>query len=193
MRCTLKVRRGVRCTLKVRRGVRSTPKVRRGVRCTGEQRASTVAHKRKGKGRLSNLYRTELHTHKKYRKSRARVTIEKLHFNLRTQIVRRCHKRYVESGSTGRRQGSGRPTLRTSALLQTIKDIMQADDEATAVQIRSYFSAAARPEAAVTQHDFTCWTRTELDVPRVLFVRQTKRNALNGLVLTFMTIFVRDR
>ena len=46
-----------------------------------------------------------------------------------TQVVRRCHKRY---------QGSGRPTLRTSVLLNAIEDIMQADDEATAIQIRSY-------------------------------------------------------
>jgi len=45
------------------------------------------------------------------------------------QVVRRCHKRY---------QGSGRPTLRTSFLLNAIEDIMQADDEATAIQIRSY-------------------------------------------------------
>ena len=53
-------------------------------------------------------------------------------------MVQRCHKRYVETSSIARRQGSGRPTLRTAALLQTIEDIMQADDEATAVQIRSY-------------------------------------------------------
>ena len=55
-----------------------------------------------------------------------------------TQIVLRCHKHYVESSSIARRQGSGRPTLRTGALLQTIEDIMQADDEATVVQICSY-------------------------------------------------------
>ena len=55
-----------------------------------------------------------------------------------TQIVQRCHKRYAETGSIARRQGSGRLTLRTAAHLQTIEDIMQADDEATAVQIRSY-------------------------------------------------------
>ena len=56
-----------------------------------------------------------------------------------TQIVRRCHKRYVEAGSIFRRQGSGRPTLHTAALLHTIEDIMQAaDDEATVVQIHSY-------------------------------------------------------
>ena len=41
-----------------------------------------------------------------------------------TQIVRSCHKCYVETGSI--------------AILQTIEDIMLADDEATAVQIRSY-------------------------------------------------------
>ena len=58
--------------------------------------------------------------------------------HITTQMVRRCHKRYVETGSVARRQGSGRPTLRTAALLQTIEDIMQADDEATAVQIRYY-------------------------------------------------------
>ena len=55
-----------------------------------------------------------------------------------TRSVRRCHKRYVETGSIARRRGSGRPTLRTAALLQTIEDIMQPDDEATAVQICSY-------------------------------------------------------
>ena len=54
------------------------------------------------------------------------------------QMVRRCHKRYVKTGSIARWQGSGRPTLRTAALLQTIEDIMQADDEATVVQIHSY-------------------------------------------------------
>ena len=55
-----------------------------------------------------------------------------------TQVVRRCHKRYLQTGSIERRKGSGRPTLRTSALLNTIEDIMHADDEATAIQIRSY-------------------------------------------------------
>ena len=55
-----------------------------------------------------------------------------------TQTVRHCHKCYVETGSIARQQESGRPTLRTAALLQTIEDIMQADDKATAVQIRSY-------------------------------------------------------
>ena len=55
-----------------------------------------------------------------------------------TQIVQRCHKHYVETGSIAKRQESGRLTLRNSAVLQTIEDIMQADDKATAVQIRSY-------------------------------------------------------
>ena len=83
-----------------------------------------------------------------------------------TQIVRRCRKRYVETGRIERRQGSGRPTLRTAALLQTIEDIMQADNEATVVQIRSRLTAV-KPEAAITQHNFACPTRTGLDVPRV--------------------------
>ena len=52
-----------------------------------------------------------------------------------TQIVQCCHKCYVE---TERRQESGRPTLRTAVLLQTIEDIMQANDEVIAVQICSY-------------------------------------------------------
>ena len=55
-----------------------------------------------------------------------------------TQIVRRCHKHYVETGSIVRRQGSLKLTLRTDALLQTIENTVQADNEATAVQIRSY-------------------------------------------------------
>jgi len=61
------------------------------------------------------------------------------------QVVRRCHKRYLETGSVDRRKGSGRPTLRTGALLKTIEEVMQADNEATAVQIRSY----------LLQHDHT--------------------------------------
>ena len=59
--------------------------------------------------------------------------------HITTQIVQRCHKRYVKTGSIARRQGSGRLTLRTAALLPTTEDIiMQADYEATAVQIYSY-------------------------------------------------------
>ena len=58
--------------------------------------------------------------------------------HITTQIVQCCYKRYVETCSITRRQGSGRPTLRTGALLQAIEDIMQADDETTTVQIRSY-------------------------------------------------------
>ena len=45
--------------------------------------------------------------------------------------------RYVESRSIARRQGSGTLTLCTGALLQTIDNIIQADDEATAVHIHS--------------------------------------------------------
>ena len=59
--------------------------------------------------------------------------------HITTQIVQRCHKRYVKTGSIARRQGSGRLTLRTAALLPTTEDIiMQADYKATAVQIYSY-------------------------------------------------------
>ena len=39
-----------------------------------------------------------------------------------TQVVRRCHKRYLQTGSIERQKGSGRPTLHTSALLNTIED-----------------------------------------------------------------------
>ena len=56
------------------------------------------------------------------------VTMQVVHF----------HKHYLETGSFDRRKGSGRPTLHTGALLKTIEEIMQADDEATAVQICSY-------------------------------------------------------
>ena len=83
-----------------------------------------------------------------------------------TQMVRRCHKCYVETGSIARQQGSGRPTLRTAALLQTIEDIMQADDKATAVQIRYYLLQRSQ-RLSITQHDFACPTRTGLDVLRV--------------------------
>ena len=64
------------------------------------------------------------------------------------QVVRPCHKRYLETGSVDRRKGSGRPTLRTGALLKTIEEVMQADDEATAVQIRSY----------LLRHDHRLWS-----------------------------------
>ena len=93
------------------------------------------------------------------------------------------NKRYVESGSIARRQGSGRPTLCTGALLQTIEDIMQADDETTAVQtVRSYL--LQRGQRLLSLSTILHAGRTEGLI---------KRNALNGLVLTFMTIFVRDR
>ena len=80
-----------------------------------------------------------------------------------TQIVRRCYKHYVETGSIARRQGSGRQTLRTGALFQTIEDIMQADDKTTAVQIRSYLLQRGQRLLSLS----TILTRTGLDVPRV--------------------------
>ena len=109
-----------------------------------------------------------------------------------TQIVWRCHKRYVEiGGSIARREGSGRPTLRTAALLQTIEDIMQADDETTAAQIRSYCSEArgCYHSARFCVHDVNWAGRTEGQCTANLFARQTQRSVLKGLVLTFMTIF----
>ena len=54
------------------------------------------------------------------------------------QVLEHCHKWYYQTGSIERRKGSGRPTLCTSALLNTIEDIMQVDDEATAIQICFY-------------------------------------------------------
>ena len=109
-----------------------------------------------------------------------------------TQIVRRCHKRYVETGSSiARRQGSGRPTLCTAALLQTIEDITQADDETTAAQIRSYCSEArgCYHSARFCMADANWAGRTEGQCTANLFARQSKRSVLNGLVLTFMTMF----
>ena len=112
-------------------------------------------------------------------------------FHVTTQIVRRCHKRYVETGSILRRQGSGRPTLHTPALLQTIEDIMQAADEATVVQIRSYLLQRSQRLLSlrrfwVPDMDWAGCTKGQRTVN--LFARQTKRSILNGLVLTFMTI-----
>ena len=60
------------------------------------------------------------------------------------QVVRCCHKCYLETGSFDRQKGSGRPTLHTGALLKTIEEIMQADDEATAVQIIMFLLASYR-------------------------------------------------
>ena len=99
--------------------------------------------------------------------------------------------RYVESRSIARRQGSGTPTLCTGALLQTIDNIIQADDEATAVHTHS---ACCRETRSCYYSAWFCvpdanWARrTEGQRTANSFVRQTKRNTLNGLVLTFMTI-----
>ncbi len=55
------------------------------------------------------------------------------------QTVRRFYKRYCNSGSIARRTGSGRPTLLTADRLELIEEMMQQDDETTAVQIRLLF------------------------------------------------------
>ena len=106
--------------------------------------------------------------------------------------MRRCYKRYVETGSIARRQGSGKPILRTGALFQTIEDIMQADDETTAVQIRSYLLQRGQRLLSLSTilraRRELGWRYRGSAYTANLFARQTKRNALNGLVLTFMTI-----
>ena len=100
------------------------------------------------------------------------------------------HKRYVKTGSIARQQGSGRPTLRTAALLQTIEDIMQADNEATAVQICSYLLQRSQRLLSLSTilraRRELGWTYQRSAYSQL--IRQAKRSVLNGLVLTFMTI-----
>ena len=105
-----------------------------------------------------------------------------------TQVVRRCHKRYLQTGSIERRKGSERPTLRNSALLNTIEDVMQADDEATAVQIRSYL---LRHGHGLLSLSTILRGRLELGwtyrgSAYCQLIRQAN-NDLNGLELTFRT------
>ena len=96
--------------------------------------------------------------------------------------------------SVARRQESGRPTLHT-ALLQTIEDIMQADDEAIAVQIRSYLlqrSQGWHHSAQFCTPDANWAERSYRGSAYCQLIRQAnkenKRSFVNGLVLTFMTI-----
>ncbi len=56
------------------------------------------------------------------------------------QTVRRLYKRYCKTGSTTRRKGSGRPTLLSAYVLQTIEGMMQDDDETTAAQLHLYLT-----------------------------------------------------
>ena len=76
--------------------------------------------------------------------------------------------------------------LCTVALLKTIKEIMQAYDEATAVQIRSLLRHDHRLLSLSTilrgRHELG-WTYRTAN----WFAKQTKRNGSNGLVLIFTT------
>ena len=99
-----------------------------------------------------------------------------VHFT--TQMVRRCHKHYVETGSIARRQGSGRPTLHTATLLQTIEDVMQADDESNTVQIHSdLLQRSQRLLSLSTILRARCelgWTYRGSPYTANLFARQTR-------------------
>lgn len=55
-----------------------------------------------------------------------------------TQTVRRVYVLFRETGNFERRSGSGRPTLLKTSVLNTIEQIMQGNDETTAVQIQAY-------------------------------------------------------
>ena len=46
--------------------------------------------------------------------------------------VSKLIQKYVETGSVGRRPGSGRPTKITPAILMIVEDHMQRDNETTA-------------------------------------------------------------
>ena len=68
---------------------------------------------------------------------------------------------------------------------------MQADDKATAVQMRSYLLQRGQRLLSLSRILHArreLAGRTEGQRTANFFVRQTKRNALIGLVLTFMTI-----
>ena len=54
-------------------------------------------------------------------------------------------KRYQETGTISRKQGSGRPSKITSAIEDIVERQMQLDDETTAVQLRTILSAAGHP------------------------------------------------
>lgn len=53
-----------------------------------------------------------------------------------TRVVQRLYKRFCETGSIARKSGSGRPTLLTATVLRVIEEMMQSDDETTALQLQ---------------------------------------------------------
>ena len=55
------------------------------------------------------------------------------------QTVRRFYIRYCQSGSIARRRGSGRPTILTDGVLQTIDQTMRENGETTAADLQRFF------------------------------------------------------
>ena len=55
------------------------------------------------------------------------------------QTVCRFYIRYCQSGSIARRRGSGRPTILTDGVLQTIDQTMRENDETTAADLQRFF------------------------------------------------------
>ncbi len=79
----------------------------------------------------------------------------------RVLTVQRFYTPYGETGSIDRRKGSGRPTLLNPAVLQMIEDVMQRDDQTTAIQIRSYLAGQGHELSLTTIRRGRCklgWT-----------------------------------
>ncbi len=79
----------------------------------------------------------------------------------RVLTLQRFYTRYGETGSIDRRKGSGRPTLLNPAILQMIEDLMQGDDETTAIQICSYLAGQGHELSLTTIWQGRCklgWT-----------------------------------
>ncbi len=79
----------------------------------------------------------------------------------RVLTVQRFYMRYGETGSIDRRKGSGRPTLLNPAVLQMIEDLMQRDDEITAIQIHAYLAGQGYKLSLMTIRRGRCklgWT-----------------------------------
>ena len=55
--------------------------------------------------------------------------------------VQRFYNHFCDTGSIERRPGSGRPTLLSVSVLNSIDQMMQGDDETTAVQTRAHLHA----------------------------------------------------
>ncbi len=71
------------------------------------------------------------------------------------------YTRYCKTGSINRQKGSGRPTLLNPAVLQMIEDLMQRDDETTAILIRSYLAGQGHELSLTTIRRVRCklaWT-----------------------------------